>query len=90
MRITDVLGYYITWLALNFLLLANNLDTSSARRGTRLHYVHMLVIFCFSIHAEFTIVIGEQVSFWAEIELREDSAHSTDVLPHHILSADLE
>ena len=59
MRITDILGHYVAWLALDLLLLANNLDASTTRGGTCLHDVHVLVVFSLSIHAELAIVIGE-------------------------------
>ena len=41
------------------------------------------------IHAEFPVVIGEQVRLRAEVELTKDLAHALVVLPHEVLAADL-
>ena len=50
----------------------------------------MPIIISFSVHAEFAVVVGEKVRLWTEIELGEDAFHAADILPHHVLAADLE
>ena len=90
MRIADVLGHNVAWLAFDLLLLSDDLDAATTGRSTRLHDVHVLVIVSLSIHAELAIVIREQVSLRAEVEFLEDAPHATDVLPHHVLATDLE
>ena len=88
--IADVLGDHIAWLPLDFLLLADDLDATSATGGAWLHDVHVLVVVIFSVHDELPVVVWEEVSLWAEVILLEDSSHSAEVLPHQILAADLE
>jgi hypothetical protein len=67
-RIAHILRDYIPWLSLNFLLLANDFDASAAGRRTRFHDIHMAVVFSFAVHAEFAIIIWEEVSFGNEVE----------------------
>ena len=50
----------------------------------------MPVVVSLSIHAKLAIVVGEEVSPGAEIELLEYSLHPTNVLPHHVFSTNLE
>ena len=50
----------------------------------------MLEVFGFAIHAEFAVVVGEEVRLRAKVEFGEDATHPTDVLPHHVFAADLE
>ena len=88
--IAHVLGHHVAWLALDFLFLADDFDTTTARGGRWLHDVHVLVVFGFTIHAEFSIIVGEKVRLGAKIEFGEDATHPTDVLPHHVLAANLE
>ena len=90
MRIAHILRHYVAWLAFDLLLLANNFDTASTRRCTRLHNVHVSIIFSFSIHAELSIVVREKICLWAEIKLLENTLHSANVLPHHVFSTNLE
>ena len=50
----------------------------------------MSVVVSLSIHAKLAIVVGEEVSPRAEIELLEYSLHPANVLPHHVFSSNLE
>ena len=50
----------------------------------------MPIVVSFAVHAELSIVIGEDIRSWAEIKLLEDSLHPANVLPHHIFATDLE
>ena len=90
MRIADVLGHNVAWLALDLLLLSDDLDATTTGRSTRLHDVHVLVIVSLSVHAELAIVIWEQVRLRAEVEFLKDAPHPADILPHHVLASDLE
>ena len=74
----------------DFLHASDDLDAATAGRSTRLHDVHVLVIVSLSVHAELAIVIWEQIGLRAEVEFLEDAPHSTDVLPHHVFTTDLE
>lgn len=89
-RIRDVLGDNVARLPLNFLLLADHLDSTTARRCTGLHNVHVAVVVSLSVHRELAIVVWEEVSLRAEVVLREDTLHPTYVLPHHVFAANLE
>ena len=50
----------------------------------------MPVVVSLSIHTKLAIVVREEVSPGAEIELLEHSLHPTNVLPHHVFSSNLE
>ena len=89
-RIGNVLRDNIAWLPLDLLLAPYNLDASAARGGTWLHDIHVLVVFCFSVHRELTEIVREQVSLGAEVVFRKDAAHPTEIFPHHIFATHLE
>ena len=90
MRVGNVLRDDIAWLSLHLLLAADYLDSTAAGRGTWLHNVHVLVVVRFAVHGEFPEVVGEDVGLRAEIELGEHPPHPAEVLPHHVLAANLE
>ena len=50
----------------------------------------MLVVVVLTVHYEFSIIIWEQIGLGAEIILREDSLHTTEILPHEVFAAHLE
>ena len=50
----------------------------------------MLVVVVLTVHDEFPIIIREQIGLGAEIILREDSLHATEILPHEVFAAHLE
>ena len=90
MRVANVLRHDVTGLALYLLFLTYDFDASATRWSWRLHDVHVPIVLSLTIHAELTIIFWEKVSFRAKVELGEDFAHSTDVLPHEVLAAHLE
>lgn len=90
MRITHILRYNIAWFPLHFLFLPNNFDASATRGSTWLHDVHVPIVISFPIHAKLAIVVREEISPWTEIKLLKHALHPTNVLPHHVFSANLK
>ena len=90
MRIRNILRNYIARFAFDFSLAPYDFDAATARRRTRFHDIHVFVVVSFSVHAEFAVVIWEEVSLGAVIVLRERPLHSHVVLPHEIFAANLE
>lgn len=43
-----------------------------------------------TVHAELAIILGEEVRLGTEVELGENFAHPTYILPHEVLAAHLE
>lgn len=83
MGVADVLRDHVASLAFDFLLLANNFNSTSATKSVWFHNVHVLVPICFTLGGELAEVIREQVGAGTEVELLgEESLHSRAVFPH--------
>jgi hypothetical protein len=59
MGIAHVLRDYVAWFTLDFLLLTNDFNSTTATKGVGLHDVHMLVAIGFTLSSEFAEVIWE-------------------------------
>ena len=89
----DVLWDYISVLLVHLGLWPNNLDTFAAWTGRRFHDVHVLVTGTFTLDAEFTVVLREDVGLRAKVKLTCPLKHllrPLNVLPHQIFSPNLE
>ena len=82
MGVGKILADHVAWLALDFLLLPNYFNTSSARRSCWFHYVHVLKVFSFTIHTELSVFVGEEVGLGTEIVLGKKALHSSKILIH--------
>ena len=81
-RVRHVLRNDVPRFALHLLPTANDFDASTAGSRVWFHDVHVLVVLLLSVQNEFAVVVGEQIGFGAEIELREKHAKSAKVFPH--------
>lgn len=75
MGVGDVLAHNITSLFVDLCLWTYHLYSFTARASGGLHDVHVLIIRALTLNTEFSIVIWENVGFWAKVKFSRPLKH---------------